>query len=195
VNASLEGFYRRVDNIVVQRLMNSGVGAAYGLELLVRYKPDDKFFGWLAYTLSRSAQQDQPSEPERLAQFDQTHILTALGSWRLGGGWELGGRFRLVSGSMTTPNTYGFFDGNSGVNLPAQGYPPFGERLPLFHQLDIRLDRTWTFATHKIGAYLDLLNAYNSPNADGVSYNYNFTRSTYASSLPILPSIGARIDF
>lgn len=195
VNASLEGFYRRLDNLVVSRYANSGVGAAYGLELLVRYKPDDRFFGWLAYTLSRSVQQDRPEEPERLAQFDQTHILTALGSWRLGGGWELGGRFRLVSGSNVTPNTYGFFDGNSAVNLPAQGYPPFGERLPLFHQLDIRLDRTWQFATHKIDAYLDLQNAYNSPNADGVSYNYNYTRRSYASSLPILPSIGARVDF
>jgi TonB family protein len=195
IEGSLEGFYKRLDNLVVAKYGNPGVGAAYGLELLVRYRPDDKFFGWLAYTLSRSAQQDRPGEPERLAQFDQTHILTALGSWRLGGGWEIGGRMRVVSGSNTTPNTYGFFDGNSAVNLPAQGYPPFNERLPLFHQLDIRVDRTWTYSTHKIDAYLDLQNAYNSPNSDGVSYNYNYTKRSYASSLPILPSIGARIDF
>lgn len=195
IEASLEGFYKRLDNLVVARSGNSGVGSAYGLELLVRYKPDERFFGWLAYTLSRSVLQDRPNEPERLAQFDQTHILTALGSWRLGGGWEIGGRMRVVSGSNTTPSTYGFFDGNSATNLPAQGYPPFNERLPLFHQFDLRVDRTWTYSTHKIDAYLDLQNAYNSPNVDGVSYNYNSTKRSYSSSLPILPSLGARIDF
>ena len=195
VEISLEGFYKKLDNLVVARYGNAGVGTVYGLEMLLRYKPDERFFGWLAYTLSRSAVQDRPGEPERLAQFDQTHILTALGSWRLGGGWELGGRMRVVSGSNTTPSAYGFFDGNSAVNLPAQSYPPFGERLPLFHQFDIRVDRTWTFASHKIDVYLDLQNAYNSPNSEGVSYNYNYTKRSYAGALPILPSIGARVDF
>ena len=35
--------------------------------------------------------------------FDQTHILTILGSYRLGHGWEFGARFRLVSGNLVTP--------------------------------------------------------------------------------------------
>ena len=40
------------------------------------------------------------TSPEQLFNFDQTHILTVLGSYRLGRGWEFGARFRLVSGSL-----------------------------------------------------------------------------------------------
>src|SRR5262249_14163449 len=101
---SLEGFYKQLDNLVTTRAGNSGKGRAFGLETLLRYKPDDRFFGWLAYTLSRSVRRDTPSEPERLARFDETHILTVLGSYRLARGrravWgRAGGRGRLPASS------------------------------------------------------------------------------------------------
>jgi len=44
----------------------------------------------------------------------------------------------------------------------------------------------------KLSAYLDIYNAYNQANVEGVSYNYNQTLSTNASGIPFLPSIGMR---
>ena len=126
-----------------QRLGNVGEGRAFGLETLLRYKPDEHFFGFVAYTLSRSVRKDGPDEPEQLFNFDQTHILTALGSYRLGSGWEIGARFRYVSGSLTTPQTYGFYDATVGSYLPLAGFPPSSQRNPAFHQLDVRVDKTW----------------------------------------------------
>lgn len=195
VNISIEGFYKQFDHLVVPRLGNQGRGHAYGIETLLRYTPDARFFGWVAYTISRSVRQDTPSSPVNLIQFDQTHILTVLGSYRLGRGWEIGGRFRLVSGSLYTPRAYGFTDENAGANLALQSYPPLGERLPMFHQLDIRLDKTWTFTSWKFGFYADVQNVYNRANAEGVSNNYNNTQRIYASGLPILPSLGIRGEF
>ncbi|NOU32915.1 MAG: TonB family protein [Polyangiaceae bacterium] len=192
--ASVEGFYRDLDNLVVQRVGNTGFGYSYGVETLLRYKPDAKFFGFIAYTLSRSVRQDSPSDPQRLFQFDQTHILTVLGSYRLGRGWEIGARFRLTSGSLTTPRQYGFFDENAGAYLPIS-YPTNGERLPVFHQLDVRVDKTWEFKAWKLSAYLDLLNSYNQGNVEGISYNYNSTLRTNGQSIPIIPSIGLRGEF
>ncbi len=192
IELGVEGFYKQLDHLVTAGAGNIATGRAFGMETLLRYKPDDRFFGWLAYTLSRSVRRDSPGEPERLARFDQTHILTVLGSYRLGRGWEIGGRFRLVSGSLTTPNTYGFYDENAGANLPLQQYPVLGARLPVFHQLDIRVDKTWQFKSWRLSAYLDVQNAYNQGNVEGVSYNYDFTRSTFAQGLPILPSLGVR---
>ncbi len=195
IEASLEGYYKQLDHLVTQGAGNVGRGRAYGAEVLLRYKPDARFFGWLAYTLSRSERQDTPDTPMRLSPFDQTHILTVLGSYRLGRGWEIGGRFRLVSGSLYTPQTYGFYDENSGVLLPLSDYPRNGARLPLFHQLDIRVDKVWKFKAWQFSAYLDVQNVYNHANAEGVSYNYNSTQRTYASGLPILPSLGVRGEF
>ncbi len=192
VELGMEGFYRQYDRRVVQRLGNIGEGRAFGIETLLRYKPDDRFFGFLAYTLSRSVRKDGPDDVERLFNFDQTHILSIIGSYRLGRGWEIGARFRYVSGSLNTPQTYGFYDATVGAYVPLNEFPAFGRRNPAFHQLDVRLDKSWQWGVVKISAYLDLYNAYNQANVEGVSYNYNQTLSTNATGIPILPSLGIR---
>ncbi len=193
VELSVEGFFRQYDRRVVQKLGNVGEGRAFGIETLLRYKPDDRFFGFLAYTLSRSVRKDGPDQPERLFNFDQTHILTTVGSYRLGNGWEIGGRFRYVSGSLNTPSGYGFYDATVGAYIPLADYPPTAHRNPAFHQLDVRVDKTWQLSGGvKLSAYLDILNIYNSANVEGVSYNYNYTLSTNATGLPFLPSLGIR---
>jgi len=195
IEVSTEAFYRQYDGLIVQGQGNTGEGRAYGLETLLRYKPDAKFFGFIAYTLSRSVRREAANEPEHLAFYDQTHILTAIGSYRLGRGWEIGARFRLVSGNMRTPQTYGFFDNNVGSYIPGISFPPYSVRNPMFHQLDVRIDKTWQFQDGvKMSAYLDVYNAYNHGNVEGVSYNFNQTRSTYATGIPILPSLGMRLE-
>lgn len=196
LEVSSEAFYRQYDGIITPRVGNVGEGRAFGLETLLRYKPDDRFFGFVAYTLSRSVRRDTPDDPERLFNFDQTHIFTAVGSYRLGRGWEIGARFRLVSGNLRTPLSYGFYDATSGSYIPMQSYPPYSERNPMFHQLDIRIDKTWLLGNGiRVSTYLDLYNAYNQGNVEGVSYNFNHTQSVYATGIPILPSFGTRVEY
>ncbi|MDP8999975.1 MAG: hypothetical protein M3O46_07680, partial [Myxococcota bacterium] len=194
IEASLEGFYKQLDHLVVQGLGNTGSGVIYGAETLIRYKPDERFFGWVAYTLSRSVRRDAPGMPLRLIQFDETHILTVLGSYRLGKGWEFGARYRLTSGYMYTPETYGYFDENNGTYLSGSSQPPYNSRLPLFHSLDLRVDKTWKYPWGTIGAYLDVLNVYNNGNVAGINYDYNATHMGFASDLPIVPSLGLRAE-
>jgi TonB family protein len=217
IDASLEGFYKQLDDQVVasaspsgQQLVysNAGTGYVVGAEVLIKYKPDSRFFGWLAYTLSRSIRQDGPGLPEYLYAFDQTHILTVLGSYKLGHGWELGARFRLVSGNLVTPNVCNPENAgcdvnqiNSLFNAAAGTYTPVpisgqsSERLPLFQQLDIRIDKVWKFKRWKFSMYLDVQNVYNYANVEGINYNYNYTARQYVAGLPILPIIGLRGEF
>lgn len=195
VEASLEGYYKLLDNLVSSGYYNEGHGRAYGLETLIRWKPDGRFFGWLAYTLSRSQRTLPPSQVETIYQYDQTHILTVLGSYKLGHGWEFGARFRLVSGNLYSPSTYGFYDENAGSQLAAPSYPPYSSRLPMFEQLDLRVDKTWRFQHWKLGAYLDVQNVYNRGNVEGVGYNYNFTQQSTVTGIPFLPNLGLRADF
>lgn len=207
IEVSVEGYYKFLYNLVSRTpslaggfvYNNEGDGAVVGLETLVRYNADERFFGWLAYTLSRSTRRDGPDLDEYLFQFDQTHILTALGSYRLGGGWEIGGRYRLVSGNMTTPvRSYpdlpALFAADAGAYAPLQG-EPFSKRLPLVHQLDIRLERTWRFQDWRLLAYLDVWNAYNNAVIEATTYNFNYSRRAPQSGLPIIPSLGIRGEF
>jgi TonB family protein len=194
IEASVEGFYKQLDHLVSQGFGNTGSGVVYGAETLIRYKPDDRFFGWFAYTLSRSLRRDAPGMPLRLFGLDETHILTVLGSYRLGNGWEFGARYRLTSGYMYTPETYGFYDENAATYLALQSQPPNNTRLPLFHALDLRVDKSWKYPWGTLGVYLDVLNVYNNGNVAGISYDYNSTHSSFANDLPILPSIGIRAE-
>ncbi len=217
IEISGEGFYKQLDNLVIGRATTSGTSLVYGntgegyvigSEVLLKYKPDERFFGWVAYTLSRSARVDRPGEEERLVPYDQTHILTVLGSYQLGHGWELGARFRLVSGNLVTPNvcnasdpgcdperTNALFHAASGAYTPIPFSGPASERLPLFHQLDVRVDKRWRFKSWQLSAYLDVQNVYSNANAEAISYNYNYTARQYVNGLPLLPSIGLRGDF
>jgi TonB family protein len=215
---SVEGFYKQLDSLVRGQVsttggtnieyVNAGIGYVVGAEVLLKYKPDDRFFGWLAYTLSRSVRRNSPDLPEQLVNFDQPHILTVLGSYQLGHGWEVGARFRLVSGNLITPTvcnvnqldcnpsrTNALFHAASGAYTPIPFSAPASERLPLYHSLDMRVDKRWKFKSWQLSAYLDVQNVYNNGNAEGLAYSYNYTERQYVSGLTILPSFGLRADF
>src|SRR5262249_6234289 len=98
-------------------------------------------------------------------------------------------------GNLYTPNVYGYYDENAGTYLAQADYPPYRGRFPIFHQLDIRIDKTWKFSSWQLAAYADIQNVYNQANSEGVSYNYNYTQRTFASGLPFLPSLGIRGEF
>ncbi len=165
-----------------------------GLEVLVRHRPVGPFFGWIAYTLSRTERRDATGLPWRRHALDQPHVLTAVGSLRLGDGWELGARVRLVSGNPTTPIEGVFYDADRDAYRPIRGEPRSG-RLPAFFQLDLRVDKQWTFETWILNTYLDLLNATYRDNAEFVRYSYDFSQKEMVGGLPILPSIGVKGRF
>ncbi|MBL8605020.1 MAG: TonB family protein [Myxococcales bacterium] len=202
VSASVEGFYKDLDDQIVSQsaagmppYTNVGTGRIYGAEILLRHRPSSRFFGWLAYTISRSERRDAPFQPYRIFQFDQTHILTLIGSLRLGRGWEIGGRFRFVTGNPTTPVQGALFNGDTGTYTQIPGQP-FTVRNAPFHQLDIRIDKTWQLQRRgSINLFLEVLNVYNRTNPEGVQYNYNFTQSATVGGIPFFPNLGLRVEY
>ena len=66
------------------------------------------------------------------------------------------------------------------------------DRLAAFHQLDLRVDKKWTWKRVSLTAYVDIQNAYNRRNVEGTVYAYDFTQSRVVAGLPILPSIGLK---
>jgi hypothetical protein len=68
-----------------------------------------------------------------------------------------------------------------------------GARVPPFHALDVRIDKTLTVGGRgKVAAYLDVQNIYNRANPEQVAYSFDYRASRYDSGLPILPSLGLR---
>jgi outer membrane receptor protein involved in Fe transport len=173
---------------------NNGRGRAYGVELVARHEIAHNFTGWLAYTLMRSERLDSGATSYRLFDYDQTHILTLMGGYKLGRGWDLGGTFRLVSGNPRTPITGSVYDANSDFYNPIYGAVN-SARDPAFHQLAVRVEKAWKFKAWQLASYLDVQNVYNHRSQEGLQYSYDYSRSKPVLGLPILPSLGVRGEF
>lgn len=171
---------------------NQGRGTTYGGELLgtLRHGP---WFGWLAYSYSKSTRVDAPGEEQRLFDYDQPHSVNVAASYRRGR-WQVGARFRAHSGLPSTPVEAAVFDSD------ANRYDPlFGEtnsvRAPTHHQLDLRIDRTWNWGPVKMSKFLDIQNVYLNDSVVGYFYGFDYTQRAAFRSLPILPTAGLRGEF
>jgi hypothetical protein len=176
------------------RYDNGGTGRVYGAEVTVRHEFANDFSGWLAYTISRAERRDTDSDEDRLFDFDQTHILTAVGSYQLPRNWQVGFRFRLVSGNPRTPVTGSVYDASADTYEPIYGAVN-SARNAMFHQLDLRVDKRWIFTGWILTAYLDVQNVYSHESEEGLSYNYNYREVKPTYGLPILPILGIRAEF
>lgn len=198
-----------------ERFSGTGRGRAWGLEAWLRHAVTARFYGWLAYTLSWSeetgssaswSQQTGPAAQQQVSgavggadassagtyhpsPFDQRHNLIAVASYTRGG-WQLGARYRLTSGRPTRTVTGSFYDADFGGYTP-QVIPAYS-RLPLFNQLDLRIERTFTFDRWTLGVYLDVQNVLNAENPENFVYDYRFQQQAPVRGLPILPVIGLR---
>jgi TonB family protein len=184
----------RNGELVPANLDSKGRGRVRGLEVSIKHEFNEGLFAWLAYTLSRAERRDSGADEYRLFDFDQTHILTAVASYRLPHNWEVSTRFRYVTGNVYTPFKYGVFDADSDEYVGVTGAPN-SARADAFHQLDLRVDKRWIYDGWILGAYLDLQNVYNRKNVDETDYNYDFTTSSGDAGLPVLPVLGLRGEF
>lgn len=210
ISLTLNGFYKSLDQlgvnsdrVVVQddgervplRYESVGIGRIYGMELQIRHEPTERLFGWVAYTLMRAEALSDPEEGWVLSGFDQTHILTIVAGVQLGRGWEIGVRFQLSSGRPFTPIVGSIYQAecDSYTSVPGELR---SERMPLAHQLDIRIDKTWEIRDlMRIWIYLDLQNVYYQQNVEAYFYSYDFSQRYAITGLPILPNLGLGIEF
>jgi hypothetical protein len=100
----------------------------------------------------------------------------------------------MVTPVRAAPSLPAIYAADTGAYVPLQGQL-YTQRLPLFHQLDMRLDKRWQIKTYRVSAYLDVYNVYNNPGIEGVSYDFNFARQIYQTGVPFLPSVGLRGEF
>jgi TonB family protein len=187
---------------------DDGRSRAYGLEMLLKHEFTERFFGWIAYTLSRSEQTaytvngvgmdsfgnlTDPNVAKNTwypTDFDQTHNLIAVGNytWRA---WRFGSRFRYVTGTPDTLRYEGAFDADTGMYACRSGARN-AVRKPTFNQLDVRIERTWTFTSWQFSTYLDIQNVYNAENPEFRDYDYRCRGSQVIRGIPFLPILGLK---
>jgi hypothetical protein len=194
-------FYRHLDDLPVrsplatpalaEALVGTGRGRSFGVTLLARKQITLSTLAWITYTLSRSERRTDDG-PARLLDFDQTHVLTAIGSHRTGR-WTFGARARYATGMPRTPVIGSFFDTRDGVYQPILGAQN-STRLPSFFQLDARVDRALWVGRFTATAYVDIQNLTAHTNPEEIVYTRDYSSSGFLTGPPLLVLIGLRIE-
>ena len=209
-DVSLEGYYRKVDNVLdyrdgksfsseieIERLILPGEGKGYGAELAVR-KNTGKLTGWLAYTLAWSKTRIPGVNDGRWydAINDRRHDISLVAMYRLGKRWMLNGTWVFNTGqAFTAPSGKYQIEENWVYYYTERN----GYRTPDYHRLDV--SAVWTKkyrrSTHEwVFSIYNLYNRYNP-------YLINFedsnngarTKAKQYSLFGIVPSVAFNIKF
>ena len=131
----------------------------------------------------------------RSGRIDQALVFTAVGSYDLGAGFDIGSRFRYSTGYPRTPVKGATYDARVDGYFPLFG-PQNGERIPEFYALDVRLAKRFKLgSTVGLETYLDVQNVTNHQNPEEIVYNFNYKSKSYITGLPILPVIGGKLTW
>ena len=199
-----EAFYKDLWDLIVfnpdwtgledNAYVNEGTGHIYGAELMLRKDSVGNAFGWVSYTYSRSFRQDYEDSKEYPYDFDQPHIFTALGGYKLPWQIQVSGRFQYTSGLPYTGYDGAIYDADLEVWNPFSTGDRNSSRLPPYYALDARVEKGFTGKRFRGSIYVDFLNVIRGDNPEFVLYNYDYTESVYVGSLPFIPSPGFEIE-
>src|SRR5690606_10946530 len=171
----IELYYKQLDNLIIgrpkldqdrkddpayiaeynalPRYTNDAEGKTWGLEFFLNKNLSDRWYGWLSVAYSRTFRTNTLTGENFTYEYDQPLIINAVANWQLNPHWDIGFKWRLQSGQLVTPIT------NPGIP------PVYGslnsERLPVYHKLDLRADRTFRLKNgRELDFYAEILNVY-----------------------------------
>ncbi|MCK0191861.1 TonB-dependent receptor [Arenibacter sp. F20364] len=170
-----------IANDAIEQVILNGKARAYGFELLLR-KNQDKFQGWLAYTISKSEQRTPGRNATETGinsgnwyntPYDKTHDVSVFANFELNEKWSFNSNFVFQTGQPTNYPIGQFEFQNLAV-------PYYGlrnkQRLPAYHRIDVsatltprknkdrKLKAEWVFSIY---------NLYNRRNAASINFNRN----------------------
>jgi hypothetical protein len=198
LTARVDAYYKYYNDLVISSTDaeiydNSGSGIARGVELYLNADYGEKFFGWISYALSRSERLTPASGNWVLYQYDQTNLLTAVGSYSFTPAWSAGLKVHYNSGPLVKKLLGSYQD----VNGDWHGVfsPDYEGRLDDYLRLDLRTDYTFRFEGWKLNLYVEILNLLNRPNPASIMYSDDYTNERTINNLPFMPYLGLEAQF
>ncbi len=147
-----------------ESVLSLSIGRSYGIEWFAQQKLFKGFYGLMAVTLFRSEFVNANKATYAPSNWDQRYIINLTAGKKLQRNWELGAKFRLTGGRPFTP----YDTARSSItyiwDVTNQGQIDYSRvnenRLPINHQLDIRVDKKYFFKHWNLNLFLDIQNVY-----------------------------------
>lgn len=202
----------------VPKYLNDAEGYAYGLEWLINKNLADRWYGWFSISYAQTKRTNNQNGEEFLFAYDRPWTLNAVASYEWDQNWSVGLRWRYQSGALTTPvqsdnpSDRVFRNTTSGnIFVADDSYTPAADdeflqyspnyakinsrRLPAYHRLDIRADRTFKRKNCDLDLYWEIINLYNRLNVSDYNYSGDYTEREDVVSLPTIFSVGIKATF
>ncbi|MDP5231228.1 MAG: TonB-dependent receptor [Cellulophaga sp.] len=135
-----------------------GRGRAYGLEFLFQQKLTNNFYGIFSYTYFFSEFTGLDNDEFLPSVWDSRHLISFTGGYKLKRNWELSSRWRFAGRTPFVP---------VDVQASTPIYPDLvldysrlgDEKLAVFSQVDIRIDKKWNFKKLALNLFFEVQNA------------------------------------
>lgn len=147
-----------------EEVLSISNGKAYGTEFQARINSTKGFNFNLSYTLVNSEFDDGDGN-YIASSWDSKHLVALTTTKDLKKGWRIGSRWRFVGGLPYTPWDMGKSSLIEAWNLTGGPYLDYSKlnagRFSAFHQLDLRIDKSFYLERITAKFYIDIQNLYN----------------------------------
>lgn len=145
-----------------EALSSEAKGHSYGVELMFKWLLTQKLNLSSSLTIFKSEFKDGEQGSYVPSAWDNRFILNMSGTYNFPKHWSLGAKVSCIGGSPYTPYDVEKSSLVEAWNVQGRAYYDYSrynqERLPVFGQLDVRVDKTFYLKKCMLGFYLDIQN-------------------------------------
>ena len=145
-----------------EALSSEAKGRSYGVELMFKWLLTQKLNLSSSLTIFKSEFKDGEQGSYVPSAWDNRFILNMSGTYNFPKHWSLGAKVSCIGGSPYTPYDVEKSSLVEAWNVQGRAYYNYSrynqERLPVFGQLDVRVDKTFYLKKCMLGFYLDIQN-------------------------------------
>lgn len=145
-----------------EALSSEAKGRSYGVELMFKWLLTQKLNLSSSLTIFKSEFKDGEQGSYVPSAWDNRFILNTSGTYNFPKHWSLGAKVSCIGGSPYTPYDVEKSSLVEAWNVQGRAYYDYSrynqERLPVFGQLDVRVDKTFYLKKCMLGFYLDIQN-------------------------------------
>ena len=145
-----------------EALSSEAKGRSYGVELMFKWLLAQKLNLSSSLTIFKSEFKDGEQGSYVPSAWDNRFILNMSGTYNFLKHWSLGAKVSCIGGSPYTPYDVEKSSLVEAWNVQGRAYYDYSrynqERLPVFGQLDVRVDKTFYLKKCMLGFYLDIQN-------------------------------------
>ena len=145
-----------------EALSSEAKGRSYGAELMFKWLLTQKLNLSSSLTIFKSEFKDGKQGSYVPSAWDNRFILNVSGTYNFPKHWSLGAKVSCIGGSPYTPYDEAKSSLVEAWDVQGRAYYDYSrynqERLPVFGQLDVRVDKTFYLKKYMLGFYLDIQN-------------------------------------